>query len=196
MVISKNQIESAKEISKYLTGWMFARNTITQYFDINRLNECKETVLTKVVLIDSLYKTNINENINIAEHISAIEDLDGLLCKGSVEAVEKIRIWKKDILSFASKYCHFHNKDEYPIFDSYVLNALKEKFDYKGERNYSKFKAKLTELKQENLNSFEELDTFLWLYGQKIALDNNTTKINYEISRLYKEKRELFNRLG
>ena len=45
-----------------------------------------------------------------------------------------------------------------------------------------------------NLN-FEGIDTFLWIYGQKLELDAGKTRINKEIKRLYNERKELFNSL-
>jgi hypothetical protein len=42
---------------------------------------------------------------------------------------------------------------------------------------------------------WDDLDTYLWLYGQKKALDNNVKKIGNEVRKLYKDNKSLFERL-
>ncbi len=193
MILSEKNVRIAEEIYKNLNNWKVARDVITSYFNKNNLNVDKNIVLIKVVLIDSLYKTNLKEPIIIAEGIYNLSNIDQDLKESNLVAVERIRrLGKKDILSFASKFCHFHNKQAYPIYDKYVCNALKKLINYDDKRDYLEFTNKIKSIGGNHLN-FEGIDTFLWIYGQKLELDAGKTMINKEIKSLYNEKRVLFN---
>lgn len=205
-MISKNSIDTANRIYENLEVWKLARHTITKYFDNNKHNSDKQIVLIKVVLINSLYKTQLSEPISVAEHIFRIKDLDNRL-KGDLSIVENIAKCKNrrgkiiNILSFASKFCHFHYKEIFPIYDKYVCMALKNITGYKDKRDYETFKQNVEEVKiRLNAKDFEEIDTFLWLYGQKLRLEELDRKgkkrdIIIKVSELYDNNRELFESL-
>jgi len=181
-------IKSVKLIYKKLHKWNLARDTITNYFEKNKHKNSKEVILIKVSIIDSLYRTNLFDNVGVANHIYSIKSLDEDLSNEKNSAVEKIANWKKNILSFATKYCHFHNKEVYPLYDQYVVSALRNLIGWKDKRTYQNFLNGINQFKSKyNLESIslEDIDTFLWLYGQKLKLKKGKKDINKEVYGLY-----------
>jgi hypothetical protein len=202
----KINIQKAEEIYSLLSDWEISRSTITNFFNNNKQNVDREIIIIKTILINSLYWTNLKKQIKVAEHILKVQ-IDVDLEKGSSSAVKKIcdeyieNGKKRQILSFASKYCHFHNKDQYPIYDKYVIMALKKLYGWEEtrERDYEAFIEAINSFRK-NIDSeinLEEIDTFLWLYGQKIELDKDPAKknINTEVRELYSKRKDLFNEL-
>jgi hypothetical protein len=92
------------------------------------------------VTINKLYSTNILAVHNVARCIVG-HDVDANLGRGSLDAVMKIAPvsingktrWN---LSFASKYCSWHNSDAYPIYDSCARVAL---WAYKKQYSFKQF---------------------------------------------------------
>jgi len=205
-MISEKQIEAARNIYKDLKKWNLANNTISSFFSNNPKNKKLDIILIKVLLIDSLYKTNLKDQISVAEHIYKISSLDDELKRKNLEIVDKVAKWNNtlqnktiNLLSFASKFCYFHDKKTYPLYDKYVVIALKKFLpDWKDERNFLNFLDAITQLCRENKIeriSFEDLDKFLWLYGLLLRLKENKTDINREIYEYYKSHGELFAKL-
>lgn len=199
-MISLKQIENAKSIYSQLTKWNIANNTLSEYFKSNPVNDSKKIILIKVLIIDSLYKTNLKDQISVAENIASIKNLDKLLKEGNREAVEKVSNWQnKNLLSFASKFCHFHNKEKYPIYDKYVIIALKNLLkNWKDDRTFINFLNGINNFRIENSIKnvpYEDLDKFLWMYGMFINLELGKTDINKEIREFYNNNKELFNKL-
>lgn len=198
-MITKANIETAKRIYAQLEKWNFANNTLTEYFKENKLNDSEKIVLIKVILIDGLYKTNLKDQISVAKHISKINLLDNLLEKGDINAVEKVAKWgDRNLMSFASKFCHFHNKRTYPIYDSYVCVALKKLTGWKDKRDYRDFEQAINnfrkEIKGEEV-SLEDIDKYLWLFGLREKLRKGRTDINREIKNFYDQHKEMFDLL-
>lgn len=197
--MNKESIETAKKIYSHLERWKLANRTLTDFFSKNSSNKSEEVVLTKVVLIDSLYKTNLRDQISVAKHIWGLDFLDKLLIDGNFAAVEKVaKCENKNLLSFASKFCHFHNKQDYPIYDKYVRIALKKLTNWKDDRTYSGFKQAINDFRRRNKienTSFEDLDKYLWLVGLMERLRENKTDVNREIYQFYIENKVLFENL-
>jgi len=142
-----------------------------------------------VVLVNSLCFTNIREPLRIARHILELRDLDTQLEVGEVEAVERIAKDDRYYVSFASKYAHFHNKTAFPIFDSFAVAAMAQLQD-RGLSfpSYTKFFGTIKAFREQaRLTSvpWEDFDKYLWLYGQKKALDKGSRAINKEVRKLY-----------
>ncbi len=197
--ITKENIDTAKKIYSQLKKWNLANNTLTEYFNENKLNDSEKIVLIKVILIDSLYKTNLKDQISVAKHIFEINSLDNFLEKGDVNVVEKVAKWNdKNLMSFASKFCHFHNKKAYPIYDSYVCVALKKLLGWKDNRDYNDFEHAINnfrdKIKGEKV-SLEDIDKFLWLFGLREKLRKGKTDINREINTFYNQNKEMFDSL-
>lgn len=195
-MITKGNIETVKKIYAQLEKWNLANDTLTDYFNKNKLNDFEKIVLIKVVLIDSLYNTNLKDQISVAKHIFKIDLLDNLLETGDANAVKKVAKWNnKALLSFASKFCHFHNKGAYPIYDSYVCIALKKLIGWKNNKDYNDFKQAINNFRKEieiEEVSFEDIDKYLWLFGLREKLNNGETKINREVFNFYNQNKEMF----
>lgn len=123
----------------------------------------------------------------MAKHIQTL-NIDEEIEKGNPDVVCQIATGhnirsKKfnteiNFYSFATKYCNWHNSDDYAIYDSFVDKVL---MAYKHEDNFSDFKH--TDLKNFRLfkriildfiasygltkYNLKEIDKFLWIYGKK-----------------------------
>jgi len=182
-------IEAAKEIYKSLGSWKLANEVISSYFQDHPDNTKEQSVVIKVVLINTLYFTNIREPLQIARHILELRGLDAQLEAGEVEAVERIAKDDHYYISFASKYVHFHNKTAFPIFDSFAVAAMAQ-LQEQGLSfpSYTKFFETIKAFRQQAglaSVSWEDFDKYLWLYGQKRTLDKENRAINKEVRALY-----------
>lgn len=160
---------------------------IISLFEAFPENKQLEHILLKISVINDLYSTNILSTFNMALHIQKI-DIDSRLIQGDPLLVSDISsghgiITKKNnkeiiFYSFATKYCNWHNQDEYAIYDSFVhkiLNAYKVRdhfsnFTETDLRNYTKFKKIVMDFKRfYNLNELDlkKIDKFLWIYGKE-----------------------------
>ena len=128
----------------------------------------------------------------MARHILQL-DIDNLLQQGEPDIVTKIstghgiRSKKKNkeinFYSFATKYCNWHNKDAYPIYDSFVgkiLIAYRVKdnfsrFDDMDLKDFKRFKEIIADFKNNytlTRHNLKEIDKFLWIYGKSIFPNN------------------------
>lgn len=145
-------------------------------------------ILTKVVMINQLYGTNIFDPLTVAKHIYDLRAfLDNELYKGSLSIVDKIEAVKfghktRYFYSFATKYCSWHRPEQYFIYDSFVdmlLWEYKKKYnfyDYKRsdvyEYGYEKFHNICLNFKSFfglNWITNKKLDEFLWLEAKRIS---------------------------
>ena len=114
-----------------------------------------EDILLKVSALNGLYNANISYHFDlytVSKHILD-RDIDERLRIGDIDLVDEIaRVTSegetKTLYSFASKYCHHHKPEAYPIiYDGYVEKTLmyfkrKDKFlDFKKDdlKKYKKF---------------------------------------------------------
>ena len=182
-------IEAAKQIYERLDGWKLANEVISSYFQEHLDNTKEHSVVTKVVLVNSLYFTNIREPLRMARHILELHGLDARLEAGKVEAVECIAKDDRYYISFASKYSHFHNKTAFPIFDSFAVAAMAQLEERRlNIPSYTQFFETIEAFREQaglTSVSWEDLDKYLWLYGQKKALDKGSSAINKEVRALY-----------
>ena len=158
---------------------------------LNRFPENKniDEIRLKVSSINSLYSTNIYDTHKVAKHIQSL-NIDEALINGDERIIPKIatghgiaslksEVGKEiNFYSFATKYCSWHNSNEFPIFDSYVeklLIAYRE-FGFYNFKNvelkqYDKFKEIIIGFRAYyNLLDFnlKEIDKFLWLYAKDL----------------------------
>jgi hypothetical protein len=158
---------------------------------MNRFPENKniDEIRLKVCSINSSYSTNIYDTLKVAKHIQSL-NVDDALINGDVNIVSKIATGHgitslkseagKEInfYSFATKYCSWHNSNEFPIFDSYVeklLIAYRELgfYNFKNVelKQYERFKTILIRFREYyGLSDFslKEIDKFLWLYAKEL----------------------------
>lgn len=147
-----------------------------------------EDILLKISVINDLYSTNIFGTFKMAEHIQRL-NIDSMLNQGDPQVVHLIsnghdiraKKTNKEITfySFATKYCNWHNREKYAIYDSYVEKIL---WAYKKKDKFCEFKK--PELRQfdrfiEIIHHFVEfyslhkydlkqIDKFLWIYGKEL----------------------------
>ncbi len=150
---------------------LFPRNTI------------KSQILLKVAAINQLYSTQIYAVRAVADHIAAL-NIDDLLDSGSIPLVDLIaRVSvgenkERYNLSFASKYCSWHRRDSYPIYDSRAercLWAYRQQFGMSFARKdlweYGSFVSAVREFqncfKLQGL-TFKQIDKFLYLKGTSL----------------------------
>ncbi len=151
-------------------------------------NKKLEDILLKVTVINALYSTNIFGTYIMAKHIEKLQ-IDDLLLTSDPNVVNRIATGHgipksktkgdRNFYSFATKYCNWHNKENYPIYDNFVhkiLIAYRNKdnfseFKNKELKDYKRFKQIITDFKNRYLLTkykLKEIDKFLWIYGQYI----------------------------
>jgi len=147
------------------------------------LNTDIRHVLLKVLVLNKLYGTMIRdiEVETVAKHIVGL-GIDPLLAQGSLQAVTLITDCPnvRQYLSFASKFCSWHNPTAYPIYDGNVrecLSLYQKQDSFAQFRNkedlyyYQKlFDAVLAFRSHYGLNSltFKQLDKFMYRVGGQI----------------------------
>lgn len=143
-----------------------------------------EDILLKVTVLNDFYKINIyrhSDPYTVSKHILR-RKIDKKLRSGDIDLVNKIapvisRGETKTLYSFASKYCHHHKPEIYPIYDRYVDEML---WYFKKKDKFSEFKRyELKEYRRfsEIVNAFKrhyglesclrKIDIYLWLTGKK-----------------------------
>jgi hypothetical protein len=92
-----------------------------------RYNTDASQVLLKIVVLNQLYNTRINsvDMEPLATYIAGL-GIDPLLDQGSFVAVDRITICPplRRYLSFASKFCSWHNPTAYSIYDGNARACL------------------------------------------------------------------------
>jgi len=163
--------------------YFIADEAIIKLFKSFPENKKIEDILLKISVINDLYSTNIFATFIMAEHIKNL-NIDRCLNNGDEDIVNKIARLNisgkdKNFYSFATKYCNWHNREKFPIYDSFVGRMLikyKEKdgfSDFKKEelRTYRNFKKVINDFrnfyKLDSFN-FKEIDKFLWMYGKEL----------------------------
>ena len=158
-------------------------NALSELFRRYPSNQSLPEILIKVATLNSLYGTNIYATVKVANHILS-RNIDAKLQQKSLELIDEIALVAignktRRNYSFATKYCHWHQPEEYLIYDSYVEQVL---WSYQNQDNFMIFKRnelqKYPRYKEvvEGFRlyyglrqfSFRELDKFLWLYGKAI----------------------------
>ncbi len=155
---------------------------LTWAFKARPRNDRLEHVLVKVVLLNTLYATQVFAVSRMAKHILEC-GLDRHLRQGDLKAVGLIRKghgMKRDFYSFATKYCHWHRPDTYPMYDKYVAIALRDlnrslaftdPFSMGDLLNYRFFRETLDTCRLSlrlRWAGYKRLDQALWIYGQRI----------------------------
>jgi hypothetical protein len=152
--------------------------TLTKLFRLCPKNTVLEDVLFKVVMLNALYHTSIFSPHGVAKHILWLK-IDAQLQAGQSQAVDliaSVRLGKRERYnySFATKYCSWHNREAYPIYDKRVDAIL---WGYKKQDHfaafqrqdlweYDEFKRVIMAFRTHyNLGAFDfkDLDKFLWL---------------------------------
>ena len=164
-----------------------ADQAIIKLFSTFPHNRKLEDILLKISVLNDLYSTNILGTFKMAKHIRQL-DIDSVLSNGDPAVVHRIATGhgivskrnNKEInfYSFATKYCNWHNRDHYAIYDQFVEKVL---WAYKRRDHFSSFKrtdlkdfGKFIHIIQEFVDFYgltrhnlKEIDKFLWIYGKE-----------------------------
>lgn len=167
--------------------YYLADNTISKLFEKFPYNNDLEDILLKISVINDLYSTNIFATFNMAKHIQSLQ-IDKDLESNDPSLVNRIAtghgirkpksIGDRNFYSFATKYCSWHNRDNYPIFDDFVEKIL---IAYRDQDNFSEFENEDLRLYEKLVKIFSEfkffygidnhdlkqIDKFLWMYGKE-----------------------------
>ena len=165
-----------------------ADQAITKLFQTFPANVHLEDILLKISVLNDLYSTNILGTFAMARHIQKLE-IDKALKIGDPYLVNRIALGhnirsskttkEMNFYSFATKYCNWHNLEQYAIFDSFVEKIL---MAYKKQDNFSKFsRAELRDFPTFRRvirdfihfygldgHNLKEIDKFLWIYGKEM----------------------------
>jgi len=180
---------SIQEVIHYQATWEALDSYREQERTLNRLffdlapgNQDITDILLKVTTLNQFYSTNIFSVYPVAEHIKDL-NIDMRLKAGDESLVDDIRMIefngkKKNLYSFASKYCSHHNPEAYPIYDNYVDEVLRyfrdldrfASFRTEELKNYRRFKDILIAFRTYyGLEQFslKEIDKYLWQFGKE-----------------------------
>jgi hypothetical protein len=160
-----------------------ADRLLSQVFDQHPANTVLEGVLLKVVLVNSLYNANVFAFMAMARHILQLQ-IDAELAAGSAAVVGRIapltiRGETRRHYAFATKYCSWHRRDVFPIYDNLVERLLWQyRTQYKFAafaradlQEYPTYRGILTSFRDHfglDAFSFKEIDKFLWLHGKDL----------------------------
>lgn len=215
------------EIGVYSDKWKDTRygkqeEHIRKLFEDDPSNTNLQKIFIKTCVLNTCYSTNIQSPVVIANHIEKLSKHEGLaelIRSGEISAIKKIglksdydeaRDIKKSCFSFASKYCHHHNGDAYPIYDRFVCESLwffhKERGSLSNDKRIQKCTDadKFHKMLQDNCENYElfceiikafrkqydladkekypteKVDKYLWLLGKQY------------FSQKQKKKRKMF----
>ena len=160
-------------------------------------NMCPWQVLLKVTALNALYKTRIMNVYPVVETILGVgRKLDSLISRGDPAAVDLMKMVKfenrgkaMNFFSFASKYCHFHKPDSYPIYDQYVDAALRKlrrdkklafESDALNHEAYAPYKSVIDTFIGTYAAgcSYDAVDKFLWRKGKKLKQQRRKPRQN------------------
>jgi len=176
------------------TGFSLADAVVEPIFRNHPNNQREEEVLLKVAVLNTLYAAGVLGVYRMAHHLVLKRSrlLDKYLRSGNPEAVTIVRRGhgirtkngkERDFYSFATKYCHWHRPDAYPMYDSYVevsldrlagflkLDRLMQDLD---QRRFSEFKRLVDEVRKRvgwRRSGYKHFDQALWVLGQVLEGD-------------------------
>ncbi len=173
-----NSIANHENNVKYRTEENAIALLLNKYPNNNNINE----IIIKAGTINSLYNTHIYD-IYSASMVIKESNFDELVRAGNIEAVEKIATVRNNDkerrnYSFATKYCHRHNPNDFPIYDKYVdymLWLYNDIFNFAlftrdDLKTYGILKDIINRFRQEfGLENFgyDKIDVFLWSKGKE-----------------------------
>lgn len=172
--------------------YLLADQAINNLFQKFPENKKIEDILLKISVINDLYSTNIFGTFLLAKHILKL-NVDNGIKKSDPTIVNLIAVGHgiskpkgygdRNFYSFATKYCSWHNKEAYPIYDRFVAKILiayrnKDSFSSFNDndlKDYQPFKKIIADFRNRyNLtkHNLKEIDKFLWIYGKTIFPNN------------------------
>jgi len=141
-------------------------------------------VIIKCALINGFYSTGLKEKdlSSIAHRIVKSQEFQSRFSSGVVCKLTTFtrKAATTNSYSFASKYCNFHYPEDFPIYDSFVFNAIKylrtndknSKLKInKNHENYPDFAEYVKQVRDIHLGKevkLTDLDHYLWIRGKEI----------------------------
>lgn len=173
-----------------------------QCLKLHKLNNDVKDIAIKCGIIDitnsthlSQYKSDISI-CDLVKHIKGIKDIDKRIMHGDPTVVDDIAVTgKKNLLSFASKFCAYHNiciygKDDYSIYDGVLAENLPIIFKNKKHKDYKVY-FKDKEVKLDNSTLFGISN-----YNKKYNYETYNEVIGYLLENIkLKNKRRQFDHL-
>jgi hypothetical protein len=169
-------------IHQFDTSQVVVEQALAKLFAAFPRNTALDEVLLKVVSLNDIYRTGILATYKVAEQIHQ-SNIDPLLAQGDPEVVHRIAhvtlgAKVRNNYSFATKYCAWHNRDTYPIYDSFVDGML---WAYQNRDRFAKFRryelwryhtfvdviGQFRAFYSLQAYSLTDLDKFLWLAGKE-----------------------------
>jgi hypothetical protein len=175
-------------VQKYVTQFesdfecVDADAAITLLIDKFPQNRKIEEVLLKVAAVNQLYNAGVyTRAIYAVARLICSLDVDAKLGQGSLALVDEIAhteiTGENHRYVFATKYCHWHRHDAYPIYDDVVSDLL---WKYQKANGFATFKQGALDSEDYPLYkgiidefrcfyglgevSYRQLDKFLWRY--------------------------------
>lgn len=170
-------------------GHLLNEKLLKLFRTFNDTSNLSETRI-KVAALNTLYSTAIKNIKPVVNQIVEVSrNVTPRTTEEFVELIDQIsevewtnqnsgKSYKRNNISFASKYVHFLSEKQTPIYDSYIWIIIKgylgqngiEKMSFRNPNSYSEFYETFTKFKTGlELQRFSnyELDKFLWQYGRK-----------------------------
>jgi hypothetical protein len=171
---SIQQLNAASQIYKLVYGWEKMDKLLYELCKQYPGNSDPDPVFLKVELIDSLYRCNLRMNKLKITEMLIDQNLD-IINYERFKVIDKIAELKPGhkrlAWVFASKYCHFHVPEKYPIIDSKAKQGLKSFFKKTSWDYYNTYSNFVSDLDQilvcvgEKV-SYKEMDIYLYLLGE------------------------------
>lgn len=181
--VIKGFVDSFNKENFYDSENYLAAIKLTKAF---RKNDDYKNVFIKVNFINGAFKTTIGDTFGVAKQVfEKVKNIDTRLKQGDTSLVDEIALYKvpkskkvRNNFSFATKFCHCHKPDLFPINDKYVRNSLFEfnkhfkfsKFTKKSLLDYDNFLEVLADFRKivdDKKISFATIDRFLWALGRQ-----------------------------
>lgn len=177
-------------IQKFLNkpAYIHSENSVQCVFCVFPNNTLLEHIIAKISTLNTLYSTNVYYPYELAEHIIRL-NVDCFIKDADMSVVDKIASFDflskkgeqkhKNLYSFASKYCSFHEKSIFPMYDKNLQRVLEQYntpnwckyFFSKPGNKYKNFVEILRSFARDyglQSLSLRDLDRFLWLYGKEL----------------------------
>jgi len=169
-----------------------ADRAVRHAFSIFPTSRSRHGVLLKIAALRAIWGAGVFDTYAMADHILHLQRLDKWLRRGDDRAVARIRQGhgirpsgrrrELDLYSFATKYCHWHRPDLYPMYDYYVDRALKRLNRWRpftdsiGDlREFGRLRQALDACNRKSglhWRGNKRLDQAFWVAGRKLSGDD------------------------
>jgi len=202
--VYKRQVLDAYKIYNLVTGWRKIDELLYDTLRKYPANNDLDTVFYKIELVDNLYNCNLMmDKVAVGESIIA-KNLDlqfGNVVKNvnSIAEIKPPTSKKRVAWVFSSKYCHFHYRDRYPIYDKFARKAISY-LTNNTIQYYEKFENFKKELdimiaKIDKNITYKQIDIYLYLLGQWLDYKKGNKGLSATIRKAIDSDKDLFENL-